>query len=340
MEDNLESGSNKCVNITSVTPALRRSRTGTLTTFNIHIWHFKGTDSYHAMHEVFFSTNVLYLVTWKLYSHQSSKHDLRYSFNNDVQYWIDLIQARAPGATVLIVGTHADELSKVQLDEALNVAKLQLEHNSQERLQILKNRIEKEGDEGNRLLKKIKSEQTANYEIIPVSCLDSLSLTLDQPSTPIRSVTDNSNRYFPTTPVPSSTIRRNLSSPKSTPIHTPIHSNNESVKKVNNFDHNMIHLRDRIIQIVKGTSDNPNPLGIGVVTDFCEKIRSFLNTMKETLEYCLFEKILEKGVEITPTKNDPYESDVMRSKVRDALTHLTSIGEVISVYYIADVDCS
>ena len=72
----------------------------------LSIWDFAGQEIYHAAQEAFFSERALYLVVWDMT--KNSEKDLdRY-----VQFWIDLIQSRAPGSTIIVVATHADELMK------------------------------------------------------------------------------------------------------------------------------------------------------------------------------------------------------------------------------------
>lgn len=72
----------------------------------LSIWDFAGQEIYHAAQEAFFSERALYLVVWDMT--KNSEKDM----DKYVQFWIDLIQSRAPGSTIIVVGTHADILIK------------------------------------------------------------------------------------------------------------------------------------------------------------------------------------------------------------------------------------
>lgn len=72
----------------------------------LSIWDFAGQEIYHAAQEAFFSERALYLVVWDMTKNTEKEMD-KY-----VQFWIDLIQSRAPGSTIIVVATHADELIK------------------------------------------------------------------------------------------------------------------------------------------------------------------------------------------------------------------------------------
>jgi GTPase SAR1 family protein len=66
---------------------------------SLNIWDFAGQGIYHSVHEVFFTKNALYLLIW----------DVRYeNFDEYVYFWVALINARVPGASILIIATHAD----------------------------------------------------------------------------------------------------------------------------------------------------------------------------------------------------------------------------------------
>lgn len=104
----------------------------TLCSLELSIWDFAGQDIYHAAQEVstffcfiylfiyfaylvytflhdiclqaFFSRHALYMIVWDMTKSTPS------DFDTYVQYWIDLIQIRAPGSDILIVATRADKL--------------------------------------------------------------------------------------------------------------------------------------------------------------------------------------------------------------------------------------
>ncbi|XP_063446430.1 leucine-rich repeat serine/threonine-protein kinase 1-like isoform X1 [Mytilus trossulus] len=66
-------------------------------------WDFGGQKEYYATHQYFLSPRSLYLVMWKVTSGELGVFG--------IWQWLVNIQARAPGAPVLIVGTHKDELT-------------------------------------------------------------------------------------------------------------------------------------------------------------------------------------------------------------------------------------
>ena len=45
-----------------------------------------------------------------------------------VQFWIDIIQARAPGSTILVVATHIDSVIEKQKIERIQALKIFLEN--------------------------------------------------------------------------------------------------------------------------------------------------------------------------------------------------------------------
>ncbi|KAK0425746.1 hypothetical protein QR680_009358 [Steinernema hermaphroditum] len=65
-------------------------------------WDFGGQREYYATHQYFLSRRSLYVVVWK-----ASDGDAAL---NDVHQWLVNIQARAPNSTVIIVGTHYDQV--------------------------------------------------------------------------------------------------------------------------------------------------------------------------------------------------------------------------------------
>lgn len=75
---------------------------GSRGTVNFRTWDFGGQREYYATHQYFLSPRSLYLVTWNIIDGERGVEGL--------QQWLVNIQARAPGAPVIIVGTHVDIL--------------------------------------------------------------------------------------------------------------------------------------------------------------------------------------------------------------------------------------
>ena len=68
------------------------------------VWDFGGQDEFQPTHQCFLSKRSIYLVLWNLTNKDEGIDELK--------GWLLNIQARAPNAPVLIVGTHLDLLSK------------------------------------------------------------------------------------------------------------------------------------------------------------------------------------------------------------------------------------
>ncbi|VDM57866.1 unnamed protein product [Angiostrongylus costaricensis] len=66
-------------------------------------WDFTGQREYHSTHHYFLTRRALYIVVWRV-----TDGDIVFY---DVQRWLINIQARAPNACVILVGTHVDQIS-------------------------------------------------------------------------------------------------------------------------------------------------------------------------------------------------------------------------------------
>ena len=73
------------------------------------VWDFGGQDEFQPTHQCFLSKRSIYLVLWNLTYKEKGIDELK--------GWLLNIQARAPNAPVLIVGTHLDQLSKAEKQE-------------------------------------------------------------------------------------------------------------------------------------------------------------------------------------------------------------------------------
>ena len=74
----------------------------------LSVWDFGGQDIYHATHQFFLSAGCLAILVW----------DSRAGWEQSkVDYWLDLLHARAPGTPIVLVATHtADRASDLPLD--------------------------------------------------------------------------------------------------------------------------------------------------------------------------------------------------------------------------------
>ena len=73
-------------------------------TFHFSIWDFAGQKEYYATHQCFLSQNSLYLLVWNVTEGDAGIADL--------EPWLNNISARAPGSSVIIVGTFLDKVSE------------------------------------------------------------------------------------------------------------------------------------------------------------------------------------------------------------------------------------
>ncbi|XP_065648792.1 leucine-rich repeat serine/threonine-protein kinase 1 isoform X2 [Hydra vulgaris] len=78
-------------------------------------WDFGGQSEYYATHQCFLSQRAIYLLVCRL-------TDKSFGISH-LESWLLNIQARAPNTTVLIVGTHADEIDRSSRENFKNVIK-------------------------------------------------------------------------------------------------------------------------------------------------------------------------------------------------------------------------
>jgi len=69
-------------------------------TMQLNAWDFGGQEIYHATHQFFLTGRSLFLLVW------NARHGFE---QGKLYYWLDAIQARAPGAPVVLVATQTDE---------------------------------------------------------------------------------------------------------------------------------------------------------------------------------------------------------------------------------------
>ncbi|CAN0305678.1 unnamed protein product, partial [Laminaria digitata] len=66
----------------------------------LKLWDFGGTEDFHAVHGLFFSMRALYTVVFDL------RHVEKEDIDKRVQFWVDCVQTRLPGAYIQLVGTY------------------------------------------------------------------------------------------------------------------------------------------------------------------------------------------------------------------------------------------
>jgi GTPase SAR1 family protein len=106
------------------------------TPVHINVYDFVGTEIYHAISEMFFSERALHLVVWDITKTVSARDCDEY-----VQYWIDLIQARAPGSSIVIVATHTGDFSEEEVTKRIEMVTNRIKECESFRLQQLREDI-------------------------------------------------------------------------------------------------------------------------------------------------------------------------------------------------------
>jgi hypothetical protein len=122
--------------------------------------------------KVFFSPRALYLVVWDM-TQNSPSH-----FDEYVQFWVDLIQIRAPGSTILIVGTKSDLIrdnngSQEEIQAIITRLSDHLKSNEKKRVVSIKKEIKK-AHRNTPLLQRLLKQRPVISQILPVSCTKTL----------------------------------------------------------------------------------------------------------------------------------------------------------------------
>ena len=71
---------------------------------NLLLFDFAGQQEYYATHHLFLTKRALYVLAFDVSKFSSA------TFADQVQFWVDAISDRVPGAKLLVCGTHADKL--------------------------------------------------------------------------------------------------------------------------------------------------------------------------------------------------------------------------------------
>jgi GTPase SAR1 family protein len=118
-------------------------KTGTKSLFSVQpddvkflVWEMTGRWMPHSVQEMFFSEYALHLVVFDL-SVTATVQDC----DAYVQHWIDLIQERAPGSTIVVVGTHADLLTAEQERDRVEMVKARIKSNEEHRVASIRKDI-------------------------------------------------------------------------------------------------------------------------------------------------------------------------------------------------------
>jgi C-terminal of Roc, COR, domain/Ras of Complex, Roc, domain of DAPkinase len=85
----------------------------------VTLYDFAGQPEYHPTHELFLASDVLFVMVLNLRTALLGDFSNIYAEAAHIEEWMRLIASRAPGARVLVVGTHADS-SKVNCSAILS----------------------------------------------------------------------------------------------------------------------------------------------------------------------------------------------------------------------------
>eukprot|EP00058_Branchiostoma_floridae_P010845 XP_002596333.1 hypothetical protein BRAFLDRAFT_76134 [Branchiostoma floridae] len=106
--------------------------------FVFEVYDVGGHDTYHTVLPFFVAAHALQLLIVDLSEYQTE------DFESAVGYWIRTVSARAPGATVCVVGTKTDKLdSKEQVDTVYNKLKRDIDQMLEAELSQLRQEIER-----------------------------------------------------------------------------------------------------------------------------------------------------------------------------------------------------
>ncbi|UJR21881.1 hypothetical protein I4U23_024954 [Adineta vaga] len=81
----------------------------TLGPITFRVWDFGGQREFHSIYQYFFTRRTLYLICWKMTEYDQNEHIFDTIHNILIN-----IQTVAPGSSVIIVGTHHDQIVKLK----------------------------------------------------------------------------------------------------------------------------------------------------------------------------------------------------------------------------------
>ena len=104
------------------TQKCKDKETGRLTDLRFVCWDFAGQQEYYVTHQLFLTSRAVYLLVFDCKGFEkalmentdkkSQEKAMRKEFTDSVQTWLDQVQARIPGATVMLAASKIDMLKK------------------------------------------------------------------------------------------------------------------------------------------------------------------------------------------------------------------------------------
>ena len=139
------------------------------------IWDCAGAAEQHCVQKMFYSEFALQLVVFDL-----SRIDTVQDVDMHVQYWIDLIQTHAPGASIVLAGTHADKLSVLEVAERIALVQQRVHANEASRVEDLNQEIKacRERERKQRLCRLLEKRPCIDADIIALSNSEEASMAV------------------------------------------------------------------------------------------------------------------------------------------------------------------
>jgi GTPase SAR1 family protein len=95
---------------------------------NFHIYDMAGQNIYKDTHTYFVGRRAIYLFVWKLKNITDTLEEITNSMKEMIESWVNTLQYRIPGASILFVATHADCVTEEDIkSQSLLIQQLVLE---------------------------------------------------------------------------------------------------------------------------------------------------------------------------------------------------------------------
>jgi GTPase SAR1 family protein len=263
----------------------------------LSIWDFAGQEIYHAAQEAFFSEQSLYIVVWNMTMNSESEMDLC------VQFWIDLIQSRAPGSIIVIVATHADKFAKKspRRRNSKSTCKIDCDNHIQDRNQWTPTAL------CQRLSQHLKKRESFRKEVLTKNIAEAIDEGNGEELKHLK------------------VLRRNR--PKICPIY-PV-----SCTTMSGFD----DLTEKIINLSTPNKKNKHPFQVDVPITRCfDRVKRVIRSLRHSGNNVVTVKQLHSQLLKTETplafKKDSLAAQLSQhslSEVQDAISFLSGIGEVV-----------
>lgn len=94
---------------------------------NFHVYDMAGQNIYKDTHTYFVGRRAIYLFVWKLKKITDNIEEITNNMKEMIESWVNTLQYRIPGSSILFVGTHADCVTETDIkSQSLLIQKLVL----------------------------------------------------------------------------------------------------------------------------------------------------------------------------------------------------------------------